>query len=127
MNEVFDFVEDDSQSNMFDVEFCSIDDMLNSVVLYKGMTDFPTTNGLRKLIAVTTNDGTDTAFLTSSKKIIEQVEGMNVNKRIPFRAVMKCVSYGGAFIGFKLFPPNSEVTDEDRRLSQQYKKTKFKH
>ena len=124
MNDVFDFVEDDSQSNMFDVEFCSIDDMLNSVVLYKGMTDFPTTNGLRKLIAVTTNDGTDTAFLTSSKKIIEQVSGMQ--GKFPFRAVMKCVAYGGAFIGFRLFPPSTEITDDDRRLFQTYKKTKFK-
>ena len=124
MNEFFDFEEDSGKSDMYDVEFCSIDEMVNNVALYKGMKDFPTENGLRKLIAVDMPNGTPSAFLTSSKKVIEQVEGMK--KRVPFRALMKCVSYGSAFIGFRLFPPSVEVTDDDRRLFQQYKKTKFK-
>ena len=109
---------------MYDVEYCSIDDVVNCVVVYKGMEERITSNGTRKLIAVTMEDGSDSAFLTSSKKIIEQVESMQ--GRFPFRAVMKCVAYGGAFIGFRLFPPSAEVTDDDRRLFQQYKKTKFK-
>jgi hypothetical protein len=69
-------------------------------------------------------DGIESAFLTSSKKIIEQVASMK--GKFPFRAVMKCVPYGGAFIGFRLFPPSVGVTDDDRRLFQQYRKTKFK-
>ncbi len=121
---MYDFEDSDTQGSMFDVEFCSIDDVVNCVAVYKGMKEHPTSNGPRKLIAVTMPDGTNTAFLTSSKKIIEQVE--SVKDRFPFRAMMKCVAYGGAFIGFRLFSPNSEVTDDDRRLFQQYKKTKFK-
>lgn len=121
---MYDFEDSDTQGSMFDVEFCSIDDVVNCVAVYKGMKEHPTSNGPRKLIAVTMPDGTNTAFLTSSKKIIEQVEG--VKDRFPFRAMMKCVAYGGAFIGFRLFSPKNEVTDDDRRLFQQYKKTKFK-
>lgn len=121
---MYDFEDSDTQGSMFDVEFCSIDDVVNCVAVYKGMKEHPTSNGPRKLIAVTMPDGTNTAFLTSSKKIIEQVE--SVKDRFPSRAMMKCVAYGGAFIGFRLFSPNSEVTDDDRRLFQQYKKTKFK-
>lgn len=121
---MYDFEDSDTQGSMFDVEFCSIDDVVNCVAVYKGMKEHPTSNGPRKLIAVTMPDGTNTAFLTSSKKIIEQVE--SVKDRFPFRAMMKCVAYGGAFIGFRLFSPNSEVTDDDRRLFLQYKKTKFK-
>ena len=121
---MYDFADDNSTSIFFDVEYCSIDDVVNIVAVYKGIKDQPTCNGPRKLIAVDLPDGTPSAFLTSSKKIIEQIEG--VQGRFPFRAVMKCVPYGGAFIGFRLFPPSVEVTDEDRRLFQTYKKTKFK-
>lgn len=123
---MYDFEDTDSPNgSMFDVEYCSIDDVLNEVVIYKGITDRLTTNGSRKLIAVTLADGTETAFITSSAKIIEQVCNVPAD-RFPFRAVMKCVPYGGAFIGFKLFSPNSEITDEDKRLFNQYRKTKFK-
>lgn len=121
---MYDFEDNSTASDMFDVEYCSIDDVVNRVVVYKGMQDRVTSNGTRKLIAVTTEDETDTAFLTSSKKIIEQVSGMN--GKFPFRAIMKCVSYGCAFIGFRLFPPSAEVTEDDARLFLQYKKTKFK-
>ena len=121
---MYDFADDNSTSSFFDVEYCSIDDVVNIVAVYKGMEERLTSNGPRKLIAVDLPDGTASAFLTSSKKIAEQVAGMQ--GRFPFRAVMKCVPYGGAFIGFRLFPPSAEVTDEDRRLFQQYKKTKFK-
>ena len=121
---MYDFADDNTASGMFDVEFCSIDDVVNCVVIYKGMEERVTSNGTRQLVAVTMPDGTESAFLTSSKKIIEQVAGMK--DRFPFRAVMKCVPYGGAFIGFRLFPPSAEVTDEDRRFFQQYRKTKFK-
>ncbi len=121
---MFDFEDNNTTSNMYDVEYCSIDDVVNSVVVYKGIEDRLTTNGPRKIIAVTMPDETESAFLTSSKKIIEQVSGMQ--GKFPFRAVMKCVAYGGAFIGFRLFPPSTEITDDDRRLFQTYKKTKFK-
>ena len=94
------------------------------MVVYKGMEERLTSNGTRKLVAVDLPDGTASAFLTSSKKIAEQVASMQ--NRFPFRAMMKCVPYGGAFIGFRLFPPSAEVKDEDRRLFQQYRKTKFK-
>ena len=120
---MYDFEDNDTVS-MYDVEFCSIDDVVNRVVVYKGAEERLTTNGPRTLVAVTLDDGTYTAFLTSSKKIIEQIGGMQ--GKFPFRAVMKCVNYGGAFIGFRLFSPNTEITDDDRRLFQQYKKTKFK-
>ncbi|MBQ1409117.1 MAG: hypothetical protein IIY87_05110 [Bacteroidales bacterium] len=33
----------------------------------------------------------------------------------------KCLPHGGTFIGFRLFPPSVEVTDDDRRLFQMYK------
>ena len=121
---MYDFEDTGTASGMYDVEYCSIDDVVNCVVVYKGMEERVTSNGTRKLIAVTMEDGSDSAFLTSSKKIIEQVDSMQ--GRFPFRAMMKCVAYGGAFIGFRLFPPSAEVTDDDRRLFQQYKKTKFK-
>lgn len=121
---MYDFVDDNTGNDMFDVEFCSIDDVVNCIVVYKGMVERTTSNGIRRLVAVTMPDGTDSAFLTSSKKIVEQIEGMK--NKFPFRAVMKCVPYGGAFIGFRLFPPTSEVTDDDRRWFQTYKKTKFK-
>lgn len=103
---MYDFEDSGTTSSMYDVEYCSIDDMVNCVAVYKGMEERLTSNGPRKLIAVQMPDGTDTAFLTSSKKIIEQVSGMQ--GRFPFRAVMKCVAYGGAFIGFRLFPPSAE-------------------
>ena len=121
---MYDFVDDNTGNDMFDVEFCSIGDVVNCIVVYKGTVERTTSNGSRQLVAVTMPDGTDSAFLTSSKKIVEQIEGMK--NRFPFRAVMKCVPYGGAFIGFRLFPPTSEVTDDDRRLFLAYKKTKFK-
>ena len=121
---MYDFEDGETRDSMYDVEYCSIDDVVNCVAVYKGMEERVTSNGSRQLIAVTMPDGTESAFLTSSRKIIEQVQGMK--GRFPFRAVMKCVPYGGAFVGFRLFSPNSEVTDEDRRMFQTYKKTKFK-
>ena len=121
---MWDFDDDSDKDDMFDVEYCSIDDVVNNVVVYKGMEEKVTTNGPRKLIAVDLPDGTASAFLTSSKKIAEQVEKMQ--GRFPFRAIMKCVPYGGAFTGFRLFPPSSVVTDEDRRQFKTYKSTKFK-
>lgn len=120
---MYDFV-DDGKVSMFDVEYCSIDEMVNVVAVYKGMEDRETENGARKLIAVDMPDGTASAFLTSSKTVIKQVEDQH--GKFPFRATMKCVRYGGAFIGFRLFPPSSQVTDDDRMTFQQYKKTKFK-
>jgi len=73
---MYDFADDSTALDMFDVEFCSIDDVVNSVVVYKGMEERQTSNGTRQLIAVTMPDGTESAFLTSSKKIIEQVGSM---------------------------------------------------
>ena len=121
---MYDFVDDNAVDDMFDVEFCSIDDVVNCVVIYKGMEERLTSNGSRQLVAVTMPDGTESAFLTGSKKIVEQIGRMN--GRFPFRAVMKCVPYGGALIGFRLFPPTEAVTEDDRRIFQSYKKTKFK-
>jgi len=123
---MYDFEDSGTESGMFDVEFCSIDDVVNIICVYKGMEDLLTSNGQRKLIAVDTPDEVATAFLTSSKTVIRQVDGQIEKKRVPFRAIMKCVPYGGAFIGFRLFPPSAGVTEEDQKLFLKYKKTKFK-
>lgn len=122
-----DFEETDSAEDMFDVEWCSIVDVVLKVVVYKDMEERLTENGPRKLIAVDMPDGTHTAFLTSSKTVITQMTKQKEGNRLPVRAMLKLVTYGGAFTGFKLFPPSSEVTEEDRLLLQRYKKTKFKH
>ncbi len=121
---MYDFEDNGTGETMFDVEYCSIDDVVNCVVPYKGMEDRVTENGPRKLIAVDLPDGTPSAFLTSSKTVINQVVSMN--GKFPFRALLKCVNYGSAFIGFRLFPPSTPVTEEDERLFARYKKTKFK-
>ena len=52
-------VEDET---LFDCEFCSIDDVINKVIIYTGVTERQTENGLRTLIACEDGQGWRSAF-----------------------------------------------------------------
>lgn len=111
--------------DMFDVDWCSVDDVINKACVIKGIKEIETRNGMRRLVAIEHDDGVSSAFVTGSKNLIAQIEEVPSDK-LPMRAMVKCVQRGPSF-GFKLFPPSSEVTKDDELAFQQYKRTKFKH
>ena len=63
------------------------------------------------------------AFYTDSKKLKDVV--LDPKRKYPFRAVIKVVRYGTMY-GFKFFPPNTPITQEDRDNFEYYKRNKYK-
>lgn len=117
-----DFVEDEStaSSDLFDCDYTPIDAVINQVTVFTGCTIRATENGDRLLIAYGEGKA-KSAFFTDSKKL------KNVfcapNRRFPFRAVIKIVSYGN-MCGFNVFSPNTEISDEDKENFEFYIRTK---
>lgn len=62
-------------------------------------------------------------FYTDSKKLKDVV--LDPKRKYPFRAVIKVVRYGTMY-GFKFFPPNTPITQEDRDNFEYYKRNKYK-
>lgn len=60
---------------------------------------------------------------TDSKKLKDVV--LDPKRKYPFRAVIKVVRYGTMY-GFKFFPPNTPITQEDRDNFEYYKRNKYK-
>lgn len=81
-----------------------------------------TENGTRTLIAYGDGIGAS-AFYTDSKKLKDVVSDQR--RKFPFRAVIKVVRYGNMY-GFKFFPPNTQITQEDRDNFEYYKKHKYR-
>lgn len=121
--EVVDF-EDAPSSNedLFDCEYTSVDAVINEVTVFTGCRERQTENGTRTLIAY--GEGVNaSAFYTDSKKLKDVVFANG--RKFPFRAVIKVVRYGNMY-GFKFFPPNAGVTQEDRENFEYYKRNKYR-
>lgn len=122
MDQIEDFVEDDnlSSSDLFDCEYTSIDAVINQITVFTGCIERQTENGTRLLVAY--GEGINrSAFYTDSKKLRDVF--LAPNRKYPFRAVIKVVSYGIMF-GFRLFSPKTEITREDEANFTDYKRTK---
>lgn len=122
---MWDFEEGNAvgSDDMYDVEWCSIDDVLLKPIVIKGIRDQETQNGLRNLVAIDVED-VPTAFVTAAKNIVRDIKSVP-SERYPFRAIIKVVQYG-TLTGFKLCSPKSAVTKDDERNVQIYKKNKFR-
>ena len=123
---VEDFVEETGYANeeLFDCDYCSVDDVINQVLIYTGATERDTENGKRTLVAFQRDDGSRSAFWTDSRKLKEVVG--NPDRSFPFRAVIKVVKMGD-MTGFRFFAPSSEVTQEDRDNFSIYQKSKYRY
>lgn len=120
-SEIIDFEDDYSaSSDLFDCEFTSVDAVVNQATVFTGWENRQTENGERTLIAY--GEGINrSAFFTDSKKLKDAF--CAPNRRYPMRATIKVVRYGSMY-GFRLFSPNSEITQEDRDNFEFYKRTK---
>ena len=49
----------------------------------------------------------------------------NPGRHYPFRAVIKVVKYGTMY-GFRVFPPSTEITQEDKDNFEAYRKNKWR-
>lgn len=122
IDEIEDFVEEEniSSNDLFDCEYTSIDAVINLVTVFTGCIERQTGNGTLLLVAY--GEGINrSAFYTDSKKLRDVF--LAPNRKYPFRAVIKVVSYGNMY-GFRLFSPKSEITDEDEANFGFYKRTK---
>lgn len=90
--------------------------------MFTGCKERQTENGTRTLIAYGEGIGAS-AFYTDSKKLKDVV--LDPKRKYPFRAVIKVVRYGTMY-GFKFFPPNTPITQEDRDNFEYYKRNKYK-
>ena len=127
MNEIVDFVEETENgagtNDLFDCEYSSVDALLNEIIVFTGVrTDVQTENGMRTLIAFG-NGSSRSAFFTESKRLKDVV--CNPNRPFPFRAMIKVVRFGNN-TGFKFFPPNSQITQQDRDNFDFYKRNKYR-
>lgn len=106
-----DFVEDESaaSSDLFDCDYTPIDAVVNQVTVFTGM------------VVAYGEGAAKSAFFTDSKKL-KNVFG-NPNRKYPFRAVIKVVSYGNMY-GFNVFSPNTEITADDEANFSFYKRSK---
>ena len=121
-DEIEDFVEEEctSSSDLFDCEYTSIDAVINLVTVFTGCIERQTGNGTRLLVAY--GEGINrSAFYTDSKKLRDVF--LAPNRKYPFRAVIKVVSYGNMY-GFRLFSPKTEITEADEANFGFYKRTK---
>lgn len=110
-------------SDLFDCEYSSVDALINEVIVFTGVkSDVQTENGTRTLVAFGEGAGRS-AFYTDSKKLKDVV--LDPKRKYPFRAVIKVVRYGTMY-GFKFFPPNTPITQEDRDNFEYYKRNKYK-
>ena len=94
--------------------------MVNQVTVFTGWKTQATENGDRLLVAYG-EGAAKSAFFTDSKKLRKVF--CNPNRRYPFRAIIKVVSYGNMF-GFNVFSPNSEITKADNDNFAFYKRGK---
>lgn len=123
---ITDFEEPTGQvgdESLFDCDYCSIDDVINKVLIFNGVTERETENGLRTLIAFDDGGTWRSAFFTESKKLKSVV---NDPERVwPFRAIIKVVRMKD-LTGFKFCSPKTGVTQEDVANFQFYQKNKFR-
>lgn len=122
-----DFVDDGASqagSDIFDCEFTSIDAVINQVTVFTGCDpERQTENGTRCLIAY--GEGySRSAFFTDSKKVKDVFA--KPGRRYPMRAIIKVVKYGTMY-GFRVFPPSTEITQEDRDNFEAYKRNKWRN
>lgn len=120
--EIEDFVEDESvtSSDLFDCDYTLIDAVVNQITVFTGCTTRATENGDRLLVAYG-EGAAKSAFFTDSKKLRNVF--CNPNRKFPFRAVIKVVSYGNMF-GFNVFSPKTEITQADKDNFAFYKRGK---
>lgn len=120
--EIEDFVEDESvtSSDLFDCDYTPIDAVVNQITVFTGCTNRATENGDRLLVAYG-EGAAKSAFFTDSKKLRNVF--CNPNRKFPFRAVIKVVSYGNMF-GFNVFSPKTEITQADKDNFAFYKRGK---
>ena len=121
---VEDFVDEGANgaSDLFDCEFTSVDAVINQVTVFTGCEERQTENGVRTLVAYGEGYG-KSAFFTDSKKLKDVFA--NPDRHYPFRALVKVVKYGNMY-GFRVFPPSTDVTQEDRDNFEAYKRNKWR-
>lgn len=71
------------------------------------------------------NEVMDFEETESLNEDIFDCEYTDPKRKYPFRAVIKVVRYGTMY-GFKFFPPNTPITQEDRDNFEYYKRNKYK-
>ena len=123
---IADFEEPTGQvgdESLFDCDYCSIDDVINKVLIFNGVTEKETENGMRTLIAFDDGSNWASAFFTESKKLKSVVH--DPDRVWPFRAIIKVVKMKD-LTGFKFFSPSSGVTQEDIANFQFYQKNKYR-
>ena len=120
--EIEDFVEDESvtSSDLFDCDYTPIDAVVNQITVFTGCTTRATENGDCLLVAYG-EGAAKSAFFTDNKKLRNVF--CNPNRKFPFRAVIKVVSYGNMF-GFNVFSPKTEITQADKDNFAFYKRGK---
>lgn len=123
---IVDFEEPTGQvgdESLYECNYCSIDDVINKVLIFNGVTERETENGLRTLIAFDDGSNWASAFFTDSKSLKKVVN--NPERVWPFRAIIKVVKMRD-FCGFKFCPPSSGVTQEDIANFQFYQRNKYR-
>lgn len=121
MSNAVDFEDEiDASNDLFDCEFTSVDAVINQVTVFTGYEERQTENGPRALIAY--GEGyCRSAFFTDSKRLKDVVSAPD--RQFPFRAVIKVVNYGNMY-GFKFFSPKTEITEDDRKNYEYYKRSR---
>lgn len=112
-----------SDESLFNCDYCSIDDVINKVMVFTGVTERETENGLRTLIALEDGNGWNSAFFSESKKLKSVVH--DPERMWPFRAIIKVVRMKD-LTGFKFCAPSSGVTQDDIANFQFYQRNKYR-
>lgn len=94
-------------------DYHSIDEVINQVIWVTGFIDgVETGNGLRTLVKFKWQlEGAETAFFTSSKKILNTLRNQNI--RFPFSTIVKVVLVRD-MAGFEFRSAKELVSNEDR-------------
>ena len=117
-----DSIYDDGQ-DMFDCDYTSIDEIINQIIVFTGVTERETENGMRTLVAFEKEDGTNSCFWTDSKRLKEVLH--HPERIYPFRAIIK-VTRWGKYYGFKFVSPKSEITQDDIDNFNFYQRNKYR-
>lgn len=105
--------EQGGDSNRPSGDYHSIDEVINQVIWVTGFIDgVETDNGVRTLVKFKWQlDGAETAFFTSSKKLLKTLLHQNI--RFPFSTIVKVVLVRD-MTGFEFRSAKELVSNEDR-------------
>lgn len=115
MAETLDFgdlaLQEGEHSSRPSGDYPSIDSVINKVIFVTGFEELDTDNGKRTLIKFRwQQDGAETAFFTSSKKLTKALHNPNI--RFPFSTIVKVVLVRD-MAGFEFRSAREAVSHED--------------